>query len=178
MPMHWSFAVAVVACTPVTPVAPMTPRPEPKLVAFAQPVHVKPTDDPVARYGEPLPPPDLTELDTAVIAATHAIVSADDKLQVDNELSSIPVEIAVALRAGGDRYQLDLILYARSRQIYRYGKYYFSVVTTVDPDKVDPMSLLTHQQIDHLGVGVAQGYSPKLGDNALWIVTVLALRKT
>jgi len=78
MPMRWSFAVAVVACAPVTPVAPVTPRPEPKLVAFAPPVHIQPTDEPVARYGEPLPAPAMTELDTAVIAATHAI--ADPRL--------------------------------------------------------------------------------------------------
>ncbi|HEV7558255.1 MAG TPA: CAP domain-containing protein [Kofleriaceae bacterium] len=106
------------------------------------------------------------------------IVAIDDTLAVDNELASIAQEIAVALRAGGDRYELDLILYARSRQIYRYGKFYFSVVTTVDPDKVEPMSLVTHEKIDHLGIGIVQGYSPKLGDNALWIVSVFALRKT
>ena len=78
MPMRWSFAVAVVACTPVTPVAPVTPRLEPKPVEFAPPVHVHLIDEPVARYGEPLPPPALTELDSAVLAATHAI--ADPRL--------------------------------------------------------------------------------------------------
>ena len=116
--------------------------------------------------------------DTAALAITfeRAIEGAGRSIAGDAELSSIATEIAAALRAGGDQRKLEWILYARTRQIRKYSKFYFSVTTTIDPSNVQPSALVNHPNVDHIGVGVAQGHNPELGDNALWIVSVQAQR--
>ena len=106
------------------------------------------------------------------------IVTLREDLEIDPWLSSVAKEIAVTLRAGGDHEQLELVLHGRIAGHHQagYENHYFTVVTTVDPQKVEPLSLLNHEIFDHIGVGVAQGYSPKLGDNTVWIVTVFGRR--
>jgi uncharacterized protein YkwD len=108
------------------------------------------------------------------------ILALRTDLASDPWLTSVAKEIAATLRAGGDHEQLELVLHGRiagKDDIHaHYTNHYFTVVTTLDPQKVEPLSLLNHEIFDHIGVGVVTGYSPKLGDNTVWIVTVFGRR--
>jgi len=69
-----------------------------------------------------------------------------------------------------------------SGQLGGLGKYYQrvgSVITAVsDLDSVDGAGLLGSAAADELGLGIAQGPHPQIGDNAIWIVVLLANRRT
>src|SRR5204862_102932 len=53
-----------------------------------------------------------------------------------------------------------------------------SVITAVaDLDAVDGAGLLGGARPDEIGVGIAQGPHPQIGDNAIWIVALLADRR-
>jgi len=53
-----------------------------------------------------------------------------------------------------------------------------SVITvTGDIDALDGASLLGNTTADEIGIGIAQGTHPDIGDNAIWIVVMLAERR-
>jgi hypothetical protein len=53
------------------------------------------------------------------------------------------------------------------------------VITAVsDLDSVDGAGLVGSAAADELGLGIAQGPHPQIGDNAIWIVVLLANRRT
>jgi uncharacterized protein YkwD len=69
-----------------------------------------------------------------------------------------------------------------SGQLGGLGKFYQrvgSVITAVsDLDSVDGAGLVGSAAADELGLGIAQGPHPQIGDNAIWIVVLLANRRT
>ena len=106
-----------------------------------------------------------------------------DKLQavrpvgIDPKLSAVAGDVARGLAAGksrdelwpGARKRLD----ALAGQYTRVG----SVVTAVaDLSTLDARELFGDYKPDDLGIGIAQGPNPEIGDNAVWIVLLMAER--
>ena len=53
-----------------------------------------------------------------------------------------------------------------------------SVITAVgDLDTVDGKNLLGDATPDDVGIGIAQGPHPEIGDGAMWIVVLLAQKR-
>ncbi|MCW5808343.1 MAG: CAP domain-containing protein [Deltaproteobacteria bacterium] len=53
-----------------------------------------------------------------------------------------------------------------------------SVITaTSDLDALDGKSLLGDAKVDDVGIGIAQGAHPELGENAIWVVVLLAQKR-
>ncbi|HEX3475506.1 MAG TPA: hypothetical protein VHT91_10820, partial [Kofleriaceae bacterium] len=51
------------------------------------------------------------------------------------------------------------------------------ISAVADLDRIDGAGLLGGDPVDELGVGIAQGPHPEIGDNAIWIVVLLASRR-
>ncbi len=94
---------------------------------------------------------------------------------VDVRLASVAQEVADGLASGKTRDQLwptarkklDTPGYARIG----------SVITAVaDLDSIDGKELVGEYRPDAIGVGIAQGMHPEIGEGAIWIVVLLAER--
>ena len=106
------------------------------------------------------------------------IHAANDGIKLDIDLSTIAKELAAGMVAGLDGKKLeDILLFGRARVKRRYVRLLTSVTTTVDLPALDPITLVNAPNVDHVGIAVIQGYHPTLGNNAIWIVTVMARRK-
>jgi uncharacterized protein YkwD len=96
---------------------------------------------------------------------------------VDAQLSAIAQSVAEGLAAGQTRDALWPT--ARKRLDAMPGRFarVGSLITAVaDLDGLDGKELLGHEKPDDIGVGVAQGPHPEIGDNAVWIVVLMAER--
>jgi uncharacterized protein YkwD len=93
-------------------------------------------------------------------------------------LASLAQETADALAAGEPR---DAAHERTTRKLQALGRSYqrFSSVITaaVDLEGLDGGGLLEDVTADEVGIGVAQGPHPELGDNAIWIVMLFATRR-
>jgi hypothetical protein len=116
-------------------------------------------------------PSKAAELIRAKIAAVQAI-------GVDPKLVSIAQQLADQLAAGKPR---DAAYATVRRQVDALGGSYLrvgSVITAAsDLDSVDGKGLLGDSRVDDIGVGIAQGTHPEIGDGAIWIVVLLAQKR-
>jgi hypothetical protein len=96
---------------------------------------------------------------------------------VNTKLQTIAQELAEGLAAGktrdslwpGARRKLD----AMNTAYARVG----SVVSAVaEMDSIDGASLVGDYKPDDIGVGIAQGNHPDIGEGAIWIVVLMAER--
>jgi uncharacterized protein YkwD len=105
-------------------------------------------------------------------------VSAARKVVVTQQLSVIAQQIADGLAAGKTR---DELWPAARTKLDTIGVPYVrvgSAITAVaDLAAVDGKELIGGYAPDDVGVGVAQGPHPEIGDNAIWIVVVMAERQ-
>jgi uncharacterized protein YkwD len=51
------------------------------------------------------------------------------------------------------------------------------ISAVADLDRIDGAGLLGDDPVDELGLGIAQGPHPEIGDNAIWVVVLLASRR-
>lgn len=113
------------------------------------------------------------------VAAVRGKLAAARPLPAVASLDRLAQELADGLAAGKSA---DAAYQAISGQVNGLGKLYQrvgSVITAVaDLDAIDGAGLLGGSSADELGLGVAQGPHPQIGDNALWIVVLLANRRT
>ena len=107
----------------------------------------------------------------------HQRIDGVRHVALDPQLSSIAQTVAEGLAAGksrdemwpGARKRLDTM----ASRFARVG----SVVTAVaDLEVVDGKELLGDYKPDDIGVGIAQGPHPEIGDGAVWIVVLMAER--
>ena len=93
-------------------------------------------------------------------------------------LTSIAQQLADALAAGKTREQAWP---AVRQQVDALGPGYTrigSVVTAVaDLNAIDAKTLLADAKPDELGIGVAQGTHPDIGEGAIWVVVLMAEKK-
>jgi uncharacterized protein YkwD len=94
---------------------------------------------------------------------------------VNVKLVAIAQQLADQLAAGKTR---DEAYPAVKRQVDALGSSYArvsSVITAASElDSLDGPSLLGEARPDDVGIGIAQGMHPDIGDNAIWVVLLLA----
>jgi hypothetical protein len=102
-------------------------------------------------------------------------ISAAHKVVINGKLAAIASDAAAQLAAGKAR---DVVWPDVRRRIDALGGMYNrigSVVTAAaDLDAVDGKDLLGDAAPDEIGVGVAQGPHPEIGEGAMWIVVLMA----
>ena len=93
-------------------------------------------------------------------------------------LTGIAQQLANAMASGKTR---DEAYPAVKKQVDALGNVYArvgSVITAAaDLDSIDGASLLGSGKTDDIGVGVAQGVHPEIGEGAMWIVVLLAQKR-
>jgi len=115
------------------------------------------------------------------VRAAQTIVGRIDKVHKtgnNDKLSAIAQELADALAKGKTR---DEMWPQVKRRVDALGGLFTkvgSVVTAAaDLDTVDGKQLLGDYVPDEIGVGIAQGTHPEIGDGAIWIVVLMAERR-
>jgi len=96
---------------------------------------------------------------------------------VNAKLASAAQQLAEGLAAGKSR---DSLWPRVRKQIDALGAQYArvgSVITAVgELDAVDGKELVGDYKPDDIGIGIAQGTHPDIGENAVWIVVLMAER--
>lgn len=115
----------------------------------------------------------------AALAVQQRIIGAVTKPVSGNaKLAAIAQQLADALAAGKTREQAYPLV---KRQVDALGSSYLrvgSVITAAaDLDTLDGKSLLGDGVVDDIGVGVAQGPHPEIGEGAMWIVVLMAQKR-
>ena len=91
------------------------------------------------------------------------------------KLSSTAQQLADGLAAGKSR---DTLWPIARHQLDTLGNMYArvgSVITAVaDLDTLDGKQLVGDYHPDDIGIGIAQGSNPEIGENAIWIVILMA----
>jgi len=121
------------------------------------------------------------KVDTSQAGATvqQRILAASPKAFGTNpKLATIAQQLADALATGKTREQAYPLV---KRQVDNLGNVYArvgSVITAAaDLDTLDGRSLLGDGIVDDIGVGVAQGPHPEIGEGAMWIVVLMAQKR-
>lgn len=119
------------------------------------------------------------KLDPAKAAeALRARIAAVQRVTSAPKLVGIAQEWATLLAAGKSRDETYPIM---RRKVDGLGGSYLrvsSVITAASElDSLDGKSLLGDGLVDDIGVGVAQGTHPEIGDGAVWVVILLAQRR-
>jgi uncharacterized protein YkwD len=120
------------------------------------------------------------KIDPKVIAElVRSRIAAVRKVTVDSRLAATAHELAIGLAAGKPR---DALWPDAKKELDGLGMDYGrvgSVITAVaETDSIDGTALVGDYKPDAIGVGVAQGVHPEIGDNAIWVVVLLAERIT
>jgi len=143
------------------------------------------------RFGEPVSGHRemfVTQVFTRIpptIDPARAVATVRDKLAAarhllqTTRLGGLAQQLADALAAGSSRDQAYAVI---KNQIDSLGKTYQrigSVITaTADLAALDGQGLVGDSIASDVGIGVAQGPHPEIGDNAIWVVILLANRRT
>ena len=119
------------------------------------------------------------KVDPAQAAETlRAKLNAAQPVTSAPKLGAIAQEWAQQLAAGKTREQTYPIM---RRKVDTLGGSYLrvsSVITAASElDSLDGKSLLGESRVDDIGIGIAQGPHPEIGDGAIWIVVLLAQKR-
>lgn len=121
-------------------------------------------------------PPKVEPAKAAEIVAQK--INAAKPVASSARLAAIAQQLADQLAAGKTRDQAYPTV---KKQVDALGSMYArvgSVITAAaDLDSIDGGSLLGETKTDDIGVGVAQGSHPEIGDGAMWIVVLLAQKR-
>ena len=116
-------------------------------------------------------PAKAAEIVRQKITAAQPVTSAP-------RLVAIAQEWAESLAAGKSREQTYPLM---RRKVDTLGGLYLrvsSVITAASElDSIDGKSLLGESRVDDIGVGIAQGPHPEIGEGAIWIVVLLAQKR-
>ncbi len=124
-------------------------------------------------------PPRVEPARAAVIVLDRIRAAAGGAIGHDAKLASIAQQIATQLGAGKTRDQA----YAGVKsQVDSLGNRYLkigSVITAAaDLDAIEGASLISGSKVDDVGVGVAQGTHAEIGEGAIWVVVLVANKRT
>ncbi len=99
-------------------------------------------------------------------------------VNVNIQLSSIAQQLADGLAIGKTRDQLWPGAHKRLETLNATYARVGSVITAVgELDTLDGKSLVGDYKPDEIGIGLAQGTHPEIGDGAIWIVILMAERR-
>lgn len=117
---------------------------------------------------------------SALASVQQRLVQAAAPKQIGTSvrLSAIAQQLSDALAAGKTREQAYPLV---KRQVDSLGAIYArvgSVITAAaDLDTLDGKSLIGDSVVDDIGVGIAQGPHPEIGEGAMWIVILIAQKR-
>ncbi len=116
------------------------------------------------------------KIERAVAAGlVHRRIDAARPVGVNPRLAAVAQDLADGLASGKSR---DSLWPAAKKNLDNVGTVYArvgSVVSAVaDLDSIDGKQLLGDYKADDIGVGIAQGNHPDIGEGAVWIVVLLA----
>jgi uncharacterized protein YkwD len=121
-------------------------------------------------------PPRL-DADKAVALVRDKLAATRPALKYVPQLGALAQQLANGLATGTSR---DAAYQSLKSQLDKLGNPYArvgSVITaTADLESLEGRSLLGDSPADDIGVGVAQGPHPDIGDSAIWIVLLLGNR--
>jgi len=121
-------------------------------------------------------PPKLDH-DRALDSLRTKLVAVRAGLGYNAALSEVAQDAASALATGRSREATSEAVKQRVAHLGARYQRLGSVITAVsDLDGLDGAGLLGDMRGDALGLGIAQGPHPELGDQAIWIVLLLAVR--
>jgi uncharacterized protein YkwD len=102
-------------------------------------------------------------------------INAVRPVEVDTRLSDVAQDLADGLAAGKPR---DALWPGAKKKLDAFNRSYArvgSVTSAVaDMDSVDGKQMLGDYKADAIGVGIAQGNHPDIGEGAVWIVVLMA----
>jgi uncharacterized protein YkwD len=105
------------------------------------------------------------------LAAVHPVTAS-------SQLSAIAQQYVEGLATGGKQEQLEA---TQNQRLEPFGNMYSSVsiVNTAvsDLDTLDAKELIGKSTPDEVGIGIAQGKHPRLGENAIWVEVLIATRR-
>jgi uncharacterized protein YkwD len=115
----------------------------------------------------------------AAAAVRQKLAVVRPTLRLNDKLAELAQRLAEALATGHSREEAYATI---KRQVDGLGRVYQrvgSVITaTADLDTLEGQGLLGDSPAEDAGVGLAQGPHPEIGDNAIWVVVLLASRRT
>jgi hypothetical protein len=119
------------------------------------------------------------KIDPAKAAETiRAKLAVVNPVGADVRLAAIAQQLADQLAAGKTREQAYPTV---RKQVDSLGSIYRKVTSVVtaasELDSVDGAALLGESRPEMVGVGIAQGVHPDIGDGAIWIVIVLGTKR-
>ena len=121
-------------------------------------------------------PPKIDYAQTADVVRARVVAARPSALD-DPRLTSIAQQLAESLASGTTREAAWPVV---RKQIDQLGGTWARVGSVVEAvaelDTLDGKALLGDQKPDDLGVGIAQGKHPEIGDNAIWIVVLMGER--
>jgi uncharacterized protein YkwD len=114
----------------------------------------------------------------AVETVRQKLVAVRPALVHQPALTGFAQQVADALAAGEPSATASQRTKRQLDGLNRSYQRFASVITaTADLDTLDGAGMLGDETADEVGIGVAQGPHPELGDNAIWIVLLLATKR-
>ena len=114
----------------------------------------------------------------AVETVHRKLAAAHQTLVVTTELGGLAQQLADQLAAGKSREQAYEVIRSKVDRLGRVYQRVGSVITaTADLDTLDGAALLGDAVARDVGIGVAQGPHPDIGDQAIWVIVLLADRR-
>jgi uncharacterized protein YkwD len=113
----------------------------------------------------------------ALAAVRHKLAAArpvPDIAGLDRLAQQLADGLAAGKSADAAHQAIDDQVKALAHRYLRVGQVISAVA---DLDRIDGAGLFGGEPVDELGVGIAQGPHPEIGDNAIWIVVLLASRR-
>ncbi|CAN5876859.1 hypothetical protein BH11MYX3_BH11MYX3_27610 [soil metagenome] len=117
---------------------------------------------------------------SALVRVQQRLVQAAAPRQIGTSvrLSAIAQQLSDALAAGKTRDQAYPLV---KKQVDSLGAIYArvgSVITAAaDLDTLDGKSLIGDSVVDDIGIGIAQGPHPEIGEGAMWVVILMAQKR-
>jgi uncharacterized protein YkwD len=123
-------------------------------------------------------PPKIDPASASVLVEQRITGAVAKPIGNSARLAAIAQQLADALAAGKTRDQAYPLV---KRQVDALGGMYArvgSVITAAaELETLDGKSLIGDSVVDDIGVGVAQGPHPEIGDGAMWIVVLLGQKR-
>ena len=110
----------------------------------------------------------------AVVRLVAQRIGAQQPVKTDDKLAAVAQDLASGLAAGRSQDELWKIASGRLESASTvYGRIGSVISAVVETDAIDGKELVGDYRPVAIGVGVAQGPHPELGDGAIWIVALL-----
>jgi hypothetical protein len=114
----------------------------------------------------------------AVEAVRQKLRAARSTLRLTTQLSQLSQQLADRLATGEPSDRAYQTIKHSIDDLYRtYQRIGTVITTTADLDTLDGAGLLGDSTAEDAGVGIAQGTHPEIGDNAIWVVVLLATQR-